>query len=56
MKQVANTGLGVFTTKPVEKGSLVLFGHLHRISAKASIELEKSGETSLMHLPNKKWN
>ena len=56
VKKVPNTGLGVFTTEFIKKGSLVLFGHLHRISSKASIELEKVGETSLMHLPNKKWN
>ena len=48
-------GLGVFAAKSIKKGSLLLFGHLHRISTKALVALEKLGESSVMQIPNIKW-
>ncbi len=47
---VKGMGLGVFTNTEMRKGSLLMFGHLHRVSHKIVLALEKLGETSLMQV------
>lgn len=49
---VRGMGMGVFASKPIKKGSTVLFGHLHRITHAAACQLETAGESSLMQIPN----
>ena len=46
--EVPGMGLGVFATRHARKGSTLLFGQLHRVTHKATMRLDATGETSLM--------
>ncbi len=43
-------GLGIFAERDMKKGSMLLFGHLHRISHKTVFALDRIGETSVMQV------
>lgn len=48
--QVPGMGLGLFAAQDMKRGSLLLFGHLHRVTHKTVLALDKLGETSLMQV------
>lgn len=50
VNDVPGMGLGIFASQDMKKGSLVLFGHLHRVTHKTVLALDKLGETSLMQV------
>jgi hypothetical protein len=47
---VKGMGLGVFANKEMKKGAMLMFGHLHRVSHKTVLTLDKLGESSLMQV------
>ncbi len=50
VQPVEGMGLGIFASAEMRKGSLLMFGHLHRVSHKIVLALEKAGETSLLQV------
>lgn len=51
---VKGMGLGIIARKDLKKGSRVLFGHLHRISNKTAVALDKVGEMSMLQIRRSK--
>jgi hypothetical protein len=48
--EVKDMGSGMFADRDMKKGSMLLFGHLHRISQKTLHALDEMGESSLMQV------